>query len=291
MSILNRHTWGQRFESWLKDAGLQAKSYHWERAGGTSELLAMGLTQAHDRPVVVFLHGLGNDALFPNLSLFKHLLGAGYNIVTADIDGHGKGSTSLFDAKEVRNFVSDLIERLDEIVIGRPRLHLSGYSFGACLLLDYAVHNPERVQSLSLIGMPIHLGFSYLIAAELLSPLKHTYLAAIKDYGFFGIHPAVGPILRNRYPVRIKENHNQTYFQIAGQTISDINPLAKLQLVTFPALYIAGSWDHIAKDPVSSDFLASLKIQRFYLPGETHFTSMFSSKLGRRIEVLLRNAP
>jgi pimeloyl-ACP methyl ester carboxylesterase len=291
MSMLHRQPWTHKFATWLQSAGFDAKSMNWVRAGGTSELLAIGHLQNIERPIVLFLHGLGNDALFPNVHLFQHLLESGYNIVTTDLDGHGKTCTSLFGRVSIKNLVTDMIDQIDQLTVGRPRLHLCGYSIGAALLLDYAVHNPERIQSLSMIGLPLNLNAGYLLAAEVISPLRPSYMQALRDYGFLGIHPSLGPILRSRYPVRVAPDESGSYLYVAARIIENINPLAKLQLVTFPSLLVAGSLDFFANHRKIDEFIASLNLQTFSLTGETHFTSMLSHKLARRIEVLLRTSP
>lgn len=289
--MLHRQPWTEKFSAWLQSAKYEARSVIWERAGGTSELLAMGQLQNANRPIVLFLHGLGNDALFPNIKLFKHLLGAGYNIFTTDIDGHGKSSSSRIGHFSIKSLVGDIIAQIDRLGVGRPRLNFCGYSLGAVLLLDYAVHNPERIQSLSMIGLPLNLNAGYLLAAEAISPLKRSYIQALRDYGVLGIHPALGPFFRGRYPVRVAQGESGNYLYVAARIIDSINPLAKLQLVTFPSLLISGSLDFFANHRKVDEFIASLNLQTFSLLGETHFTSMLSYKLPRRIEVLLRTSP
>lgn len=289
--MLHRQPWTHKFESWLKNRGFDAQSIAWDRAGGRHELLAMGHLENASRPIVLFLHGLGNDALFPNVHLFQHLLESGYNVFTSDLDGHGKNSGSKIGRVTIMNLVEDVINQIDKISVGRPRLHFCGYSMGAALLLNYAVHNPERIQSLAMVGLPLNLNAGYLLAAEIISPLRPSYIQALKDYGFLGIHPSLGPILRSRYPVRVAPDESGNYLYVAARIIETLNPLTKLQLVTFPSLLVSGSLDFFANHRKIDEFIASLNLQTFSLTGETHFTSMLSHKLARRIEVLLRTSP
>lgn len=253
--------------------------------------MVLGHIKDQNRPIVIFLHGLGNDAIFPNLDFFRHLLMSGYNVVTTDLDGHGSSSTSTLSSTTIMTLAPDLIQQLDQIFVGRPRFHLVGYSFGAALLLDFAVHNPERVQSLSLVGMPMALRFNYGFMTEALSPFKGSYRQSLRDYGFAGIQPAFGPWLRGRYPVRVSEKETGSYLQVAATAIDAIDPMSKLRLVTFPTLCVTGSLDFIANASATAEFLDSIGIQHFTLKGETHFTSMLSNKMARRVEVLLRTSP
>ncbi len=289
--MLHRQPWTVKFESWLNQSGFQSMTLTLERAEGKSELLALGHPEDSSRPIVLFLHGLGNDALFPNVHLFQHLLESGYNIYTTDLDGHGKTSTTTLSQNTIKSLVTEIIGQLDQMTIGRPRLHFCGYSMGAVLLLDYAVNNPERIQSLSMVGLPLNLNAGYLLATEIISPIRPSYIQALRDYGFLGIHPSLGPILRSRYPVRVAPCESGNYLYVAARIIEAINPIAKLQLVTFPSLLVAGSLDFFANHRKIDEFIASLNLQTFSLKGETHFTSMLSHKLARRIEVLLRTSP
>jgi pimeloyl-ACP methyl ester carboxylesterase len=291
VTMLNRQPWTRSFQRWLSENTFDAQSLRWQRAGGAAEILALGHLNNLERPILLFAHGLGNDALFPNIYFFKYLLSAGYNIFTADIDGHGKTTSSLFSQSTIQSFVPDVIDKIDSMSIGRPQLHCCGYSIGAVLLLNYAVYHPERIRSLSMIGPPLNLATGIQIAKELLSPLRQSYLQSIRDYGPLGIHPAIGPILRGRYPVRLGHNEQASYLHAAAQVIASLDPVSKLPLVTFPTLLVAGSLDALAHHGDFDQFIDLRNIQTFKLKGETHFTSMLCGKLVRRIEVFLRNAP
>jgi pimeloyl-ACP methyl ester carboxylesterase len=293
MTMLDRHPWCLKLKDWLTANDLSHKSFQWQRAGGLCQLLVLGRPSDANRPNVIFLHGLGNDALFPNIELFRYLLSKGYNIITCDIDGHGQSSTTIFSAQTIETLVLDLISRCDEFLVGRPRLHLCGFSFGAALLLHYAVHHPERVMSLTLIGMPLHLATPMLFLGEILTPFMKSYIQAMRDYGVLGIQPALGPFLRHRYPMRLAAGETRNYIALAASIIDKIKPAEELRLVTFPTLCMAGSMDLIANYAATTEFINGLKgsmIQTFELKGETHFTSMLSPKGARRIEVLLRTS-
>ncbi len=293
MTMLDRHPWSRKFKDWISTNDLRHKTIQWQRAGGVCQLLVLGRPSDASRPTVIFLHGLGNDALFPNIELFRHLLSTGFNIVTCDIDGHGQSSTTVLGTNTICSFVSDVIAQCDEFLIGRPRLHLCGFSFGAALLLHYAVHHPERVLSLSLIGMPLHLATPLLFLGEILTPFMKSYIHAMKDYGLMGIQPAFGPFLRHRYPMRLEPGETANYIAVAATIIDKIKPAELLRLVTFPTLYMAGSLDLIANFSATIEFIKGLKgsgIQTCELRGETHFTSMLSLNGARTIEVLLRTS-
>ena len=132
-----------------------------------------------------------------------------------------------------------------------------------------------------------------LFLGEILTPFMKSYVQAMRDYGVLGIQPALGPFLRQRYPMRLEPGETANYALVAAKIIDQLNPADLLRLVTFPTLYMAGSLDLIANYAATTEFINGLKgslIQTFELKGETHFTSMLSPKAARRIEVLLRTS-
>lgn len=295
MSALHRHPWSIKFLDWLQSNDFDSQTTRWTRAGGTSELLEIGHLRHKRRPIVVFLHGLGNDAVFPNIDLFRQLLIAGFNIVTADLDGHGKSNTTWFAEETLPSLVSEMMGNCEAIQTSDEKVHVCGYSLGALLVLDYAVKNPDLVKTVSLIGMPITLKSDPRIAFELLTPFVNSYRGALSDYGLSGIHPAIGPVLRSRYPLRLKPKESRPYLEVAGQIIRRMEPARLISSSTLPMLYVAGSLDFIGYHPRSAkfmdDLIQSTKLRREILPGETHFSSMLSPKMPAIIADFLRNTP
>jgi pimeloyl-ACP methyl ester carboxylesterase len=291
MSLLDRHPWSRKMKHWLSAHDFPHKTITWNRANGIASLICMGQVEDQNRSTVLFLHGLGNDALFPNVQFFKYLLKKGYNIVAADLDGHGQTPSSTeLSQLNFRTLVSDMVHQFDQLTIGKPQLHFCGFSFGAVHMLDYCVHNPERVKSLSLIGMPLFLHSKLVFVPELLTPCSINYWRSFKDYGFIRAHPAIGPFGRTCYPIRLESMKTSQYLELTSYLIDDVNPLNLLRIITFPTLYTAGTLDFIANLKSLEPHLQKLGIQTFAIRGETHFSSMLSIKTAKRIEVLLRNS-
>jgi pimeloyl-ACP methyl ester carboxylesterase len=274
MTTLDRHSWSRKFKSWLTDGHFEHQSQHFARPGGNSELLMMGRLKDSTRPTVIFIHGLGNDALFPNVAFFRKLLISGYNIATTDLDGHGRTSSSQLSSTSAGSLIDDLVFQLDHSNLSATKYHFCGYSLGAVLQLNYAVHKPERVCSLTLIGMPTGHSARILISAELLTPFCESYREAISDYGALGIHPAVGPVFRGRYPVRMSESEQGHYLTTAAKIIAMFDPYTQSGLVTVPTLNIVGSLDFIANPSTLRPAAISPKSKTVILAGETHFSSM-----------------
>lgn len=255
----------------------------------------MGTRSAHGRPTVLFLHGLGNDLFFPNIGFYRQILQAGFNILTADLDGHGREGTSTFSEQNLTSLVEDLIGNSQWIHASSCNLHLCGFSLGGVLVLDYASRRPERIKSVSTIGMPLLLKSDLGMISEGFTPWLKSFHSALQDYGLLGIQPAFGPILRGRYPVRLQVAETANYLQIAGGLIRRIDPKSRLQKVQAPFHYLAGSLDFIGYQRGTADFLDALqgkpRFTRHIIPRENHFSIMLSPKTPAIIADLLRKVP
>lgn len=98
-------------------------------------------------PTVVCVHGLGFDSLASfYLTLAAPLSGAGLDVLTYDLRGHGR-SERPGTGYHVGDFVEDLSELLNELDIDSP-VHLVGNSFGGTVAFGFAAAYPERVASI-----------------------------------------------------------------------------------------------------------------------------------------------
>jgi pimeloyl-ACP methyl ester carboxylesterase len=278
MSALDRHPWAKPFKIWLDANKFEYQTSPWPRPTGTSKILVLGRPRDQSRPTVVFLHGLGNDILFPNLAFFRHILSHGFNIATCDLDGHGIGGTTEFSSHLPSTLVEDLVHHLDSDKGAATKYHFCGFSFGAVLSLNYSIQHPKRVASLTLIGMPTDLTARLSMATELLTPLFKIYRDALADYGLFGIIPAIGAFNRSRYPVRLSHTETEDYVEVARKIISELSPLTQLPKVTVPTLMIVGSLDFIANQVHGPLAVTNPPIKHLTLNGDTHFSSMINMK-------------
>jgi pyruvate dehydrogenase E2 component (dihydrolipoamide acetyltransferase) len=106
-----------------------------------------------DATPVVLVHGFGADL---NAWMFTQPpLAEARRAVAFDLPGHG-GSTKLLDkAVDGESFAADLDRAL--AVLGIERAHLVGHSMGGEIALVFALWQPDRVASLTLIA-PAGLG-------------------------------------------------------------------------------------------------------------------------------------
>jgi pyruvate dehydrogenase E2 component (dihydrolipoamide acetyltransferase) len=115
-----------------------------EAAGLRLRYLALG--EGDSVPVLV-LHGFGADL---NTWMFTQpALAEGRQVIALDLPGHGGSSKQLdrTDAESLAAIVGDALNAL-----GIERLHLVGHSMGGGIAILFALRQPERVATLTLIS-------------------------------------------------------------------------------------------------------------------------------------------
>lgn len=121
----------QRVKRSLRDNVLILEKFYGEEYG------------AHNRPKLVFLHGLmGSAANWRSvISSFENQ----FHVLAYDQRGHGR-SFKPESGYDPEDFAGDLREILDHL--GWERIHLVGHSMGGRNALRFAYESPERVERL-----------------------------------------------------------------------------------------------------------------------------------------------
>jgi pimeloyl-ACP methyl ester carboxylesterase len=102
-----------------------------------------------ERPVVVFLHGLGivdHSGLSFTLGM---PLAADADVLLYALRGHGHSETPP-SGYRLSDHVDDLVALLDAVGLTAP-VHIVGCSYGGAIATLTAIHNPKRVASLFLL--------------------------------------------------------------------------------------------------------------------------------------------
>lgn len=110
------------------------------------------LRPPHRRPyaTVVFVHGAFIDSLASYyFTLGPRFAEAGFDAVMYDLRGHGRSERPP-SGYALEHFTADLDALLDELGIAHP-VHLVGNSFGGTVALDFVVHRPERVATVTVV--------------------------------------------------------------------------------------------------------------------------------------------
>jgi pyruvate dehydrogenase E2 component (dihydrolipoamide acetyltransferase) len=115
-----------------------------EAAGLRLRYLALG---DGDSVPVLLLHGFGADL---NTWMFTQpALADGRQVIALDLPGHG-GSGKQLDRADAGSLAAIVEHALN--ALGIERLHLVGHSMGGGIAISFAVREPERVATLTLIS-------------------------------------------------------------------------------------------------------------------------------------------
>ncbi len=114
-----------------------------------------GLAHEAGRSLAVLVHGAGLDHTVWALQS-RWLAFHGFNVLALDLPGHGDSQgPPLLGIGALANWLSEVI-----VAAEADRAVLIGHSMGSLIALEAAANDPQRVQSLVLIGtaasMPVH---------------------------------------------------------------------------------------------------------------------------------------
>jgi pimeloyl-ACP methyl ester carboxylesterase len=145
------------------------------------------------RPVLVLIHGAGNDASVWRFQA-RALARAGWCVVAPDLPGHGRSAgPALSTTEAMATWVLELIEAL-----GIQRLALGGHSMGSLVAIHAAATLKERVDSLMLLGTAAPMP----VAPSLLALTLADPVGAMQQIGQYSVaqpraasasHPAETP--------------------------------------------------------------------------------------------------
>ena len=109
--------------------------------------LSTTLTQTNSKhPLLVLLHGLGSastvfKAIIPKLS-------QDFRVITVDFPGHGQTGLDVAQAMDPKSLGSSVFDSI-ESEYGIRRFHIAGNSLGGWVAMEMAVHQPDRIMSLT----------------------------------------------------------------------------------------------------------------------------------------------
>lgn len=263
--------------AWLAARGMEQERIRYPRPEAGGETTAYRLTPAGEpRGRVLVAHGAGNDALFGLIGLFKELLLGGWEVFTAELDGHGRDSTTRLGAA-VRGA---LPAALDQAQTERPHLpvHALGVSLGGALLLD-ALAGPlaGRVRSAALVAAPLRIHFGPReVLAELRPGLLCAALRQRPHLGLWGMIPSFGPLKRGAYPLRLAEPAAGAFGYVGAlnRLLGALALREAAERVGVPVLLAYGTADRVV--PFAQGEELALRIPRASLlrvPGGTHLST------------------
>lgn len=279
-----------RFERWLNRNDFLHTSTSYSRFGNADSVIAnYYCSKQSTDTLIILLHGGGNDALYPAVGFIKEILNIGYQVLTFDIDGHGKKSTSIYQSDSLLNCLNSFFANNDSYICNK-KVFLVGYSLGGAVMLNSLPNLENKVEGAVAISVPLKLEIENEATSELLCVFKGAFYRQVKHYGVYGLLPALGSFKRQNYPIRIKENVDKNlepwknYTNYFSESFNKMHLLESVQIIHIPLLIIGGEKDKIA--PVShlkelSSFNKNSKL--VILNGETHLTTFMSKSTEQEI--------
>ena len=238
----------RRLERWAAAEGASIERLRYARPEAGGEVDAWRISPPAPRMRVVAAHGAGNDALYPQIALFKALVRAGAEAFAFDADGHGAASTTVFRPDTVRGAIKTAVREAER---GRPELplHLAGHSFGGSLVLDaLATGAVPHARSAIVLSAPVDVSLDLRTAVgELAGFLRTATLAQREHYGLWGIVPAAGPLKRRAYPIRGATEDGAPFAYVAAirRLLADLDLAAAAPRVDVPVLLVYGTRDRL----------------------------------------------
>ena len=120
--------------------------------GAAAHAATGGVEPTSNDPVVVLIHGAGNDATVWQLQT-RYLAYRGVRAIAVDLPGHGRSEgESLKSVEDMANWVVRFVD-----AAGFDQVHVVGHSMGSFIGLELASRFPEKVRSLTLCGTALSM--------------------------------------------------------------------------------------------------------------------------------------
>ncbi len=186
-----------------------------------------------NRKPLVLIHGAGGDHLsWP--SQIRRL--AGYRVYTPDLSGHGKSRGH--GLQRISAYAEIIIDWLNKLEL--PKVFLCGHSMGGGIALWIAVHHPERVRGLILIGTGSSLPVNLTLIEDMTN--AKVYAAAVDNIcrWSFSLH-ADPRVIKNFKEQMLKTRPSVLQGDFRACDAFDLR--GRLDQIQTPALIIVGELD------------------------------------------------
>lgn len=238
--------------------------------------------EQRDSPIVM-LNSLGTTTAIwePLLPVLTEL----HSVVCVDYAGHGR-SNSLSLPTDLETLQNQILGVLDSL--GIERAHFVGASVGGMLSMALAASNPERVQSISIVGSSPHMETSMWIARQ----------EAVRNLGVAGITPDVlprwftnefretNPELVETYRAMLCSTTDNGYRAFC-ELLAGLDVRPQLSSIQCPTLVVAGEKDTATTVEQAQEIIALVPGSRLeVIPAVAHMIQAMSPD---RLGVLLRD--
>ncbi|WP_176737004.1 alpha/beta fold hydrolase [Oligoflexus tunisiensis] len=224
--------------------------------------------QTQTRVCTVLFHGTGNDALFCWENLILDLLKSGRAVLTFDLPGHGRSSTTILNEStfaRTGTFLPKLLARLCPECSEREAI---GYSLGALAALRLVARDPKPWRALVLMALPERVSLTSLfMVIEALSFLQKGWWQQFRRYGWDASFPAFASVRRKRFPIRLDPSLRMSYPEFVERLLHKTDGRAELQAIQVPTLLLYGTRDQLARAAYGQELSASCQL----VSGANHF--------------------
>jgi alpha-beta hydrolase superfamily lysophospholipase len=274
-------TYGARLRAWTRRVGARAEDVRYGRPEARGETCAVRLSPSGPaRARVLVAHGAGNDAVFPLLELFRALVDGGCEVFSFDVDGHGCGSTTVFDPRTVRTAVAAAVDAAER---GGPPLplHVIGHSLGGSLVLDALASGAlDRAASAVVLSAPADLRLgARTVVGEVRGFFRRATLAQREHYGWWGLVPAFGPVKRAAYPFRRTDADGRawSYVDAVRRLLGELRLDERVGSIRVPTLLVYSRADWLVSHGDGERLAARMPSARLLsLRGATHYSVPFA---------------
>jgi pimeloyl-ACP methyl ester carboxylesterase len=285
MDLISRQPWIKSFRASCHSLNLNWHEDELSRPSGATKILLISQKEFKGQSTIIFLHGVGDDLLFPQARLFDFLLRQGWSIVTCDIDGHGMGNRSCFNEYDPPSLLPAIIEYLKMTTKITGPFHFMGYSLGGALSSKFVSDNQSVCASLTLIATPLSVPKRVSAFREVKSIFSKNFRSAQKTFGYIGALPGFKFFRRSEYP--INTIGRKSYLQTARELIDYADPKKSLKEIRLPVLCVVGTDDTFC---LLSDLPpANSYIELHKIVGGTHLDSLHDQDSWERVGNFLKS--
>lgn len=233
-----------------------------------------------DGPPVLLLHGSGPGVTaWANWRLTIPVLGRHFRVVAPDIVGFGFTQRPADVTYDLGTWTAHAVGVLD--ALGIERAHVVGNSFGGALAMSLAIHHPDRVARLVLMGS---VGVPFAITPGLDAVWGYEPSVAAMEgllHLFAYDRALIGPDLaRLRYEASMRPGVQEAYramFPDPRQRALDAmtHPVVAIAAITAPTLVVHGRDDQVIPLQNAFDLLGLIDDAQLHVFGRCgHWTQL-----------------
>lgn len=195
---------------------------------------------------LILIHGAGGDSRHfpPEIRRLR-----GKRVLAPDLPGHGKSSGA--GMQSIPAYAAVLLEWLDRLEI--PKVIAAGHSMGGGIVQALALHHPERLKGIILVGSGARLRVAPQILENAAQEATYPQTIAVVTEWYYS--PAAPPRMRELAARRLAEVRPSVVY---GDYLAcnQFDVMEQIAQITLPTLVLCGA-DDVLTPPKYSHYLAS----------------------------------